>query len=146
MTQADAKRLLISLLPAGSEDLYALDNTDFIGGVLYSLAGVVKDYGTDRMEALVSELNPASIEENLSAWEQATGLSKTKVALYGTVEQRKQAVIAVLRMRGAFALSDIRAIIQPYFLYADPTQIEILESDRAAQRTQKKRRPAGAAP
>ncbi len=85
MTQADAKRLLISLLPSGSEDLYALDNTDFIGGVLYSLAGVVKDYGTDRMEALVSELNPASIEENLSAWEQATGLSKTKVALYGTV-------------------------------------------------------------
>jgi len=135
VTQADAKRLLISLLPAGSEDLYALDNTDFIGGVLYSLAGVVKDYGTDRMEALVSELNPASIEENLSAWEQATGLSKTKVALYGTVEQRKQAVIAVLRMRGAFALSDIRAILQPYFLYADPTQIEILESDRAAQRT-----------
>lgn len=135
MTQADAKRLLISLLPAGSEDLYALDNTDFIGGVLYSLAGVVKDYGTDRMEALVSELNPASIEENLSAWEQATGLSKTKVALYGTVEQRKQAVIAVLRMHGAFSLDDIRAILQPYFLYADPSQIDILEPSRSQQRT-----------
>ena len=79
MTQADAKRLLISLLPAGSEDLYALDNTDFIGGVLYSLAGVVKDYGTDRMEALVSELNPPASRKTSRRGSKRPGCRKPRL-------------------------------------------------------------------
>lgn len=135
MTQADVKRLLISLLPDGSADLYALENTDVLGGYVNSLAGALKDCGTDRLDTLLRELNPATIAENLPAWEAATGLSQTPAALYGTTTQRVNAVLAVLRMRGAFSLDDIRAIIQPYFLYADPTQIQIIESDRAAQRT-----------
>lgn len=135
MTQADAKRLLISLLPDGSEDLYALDNTDLIGGWINSLAGALKECGADRLDTLIRELNPATISENIEAWEAATGLSQTPIALYGSTEQRKNAVLAVLRMRGAFSLDDIRAILQPYFLYADPTQIEILEPNRTAQRT-----------
>jgi uncharacterized protein YmfQ (DUF2313 family) len=135
VTQADVKRLLISLLPDGSADLYALENTDVLGGYINSLAGALKDCGTDRLDTLLRELNPATIAENLPAWEAATGLSQTPAALYGTTTQRVNAVLAVLRMRGAFSLDDIRAIIQPYFLYVDPTQIQIIESDRAAQRT-----------
>lgn len=135
MTQAELKRLLISLLPEGSADLYALENTDIIGGQLNALAGTLKDTLADRFDAAVRNLNPATADENIPTWEAATGLSNSKTALYGTSAQRRNAYLAVLRMRGAFALSDIRAIIQPYFLYADPTQIEILESDRAAQRT-----------
>lgn len=135
MTQAELKRLLISLLPEGSADLYALENTDIIGGQLNALAGTLKDTLADRFDAAVRNLNPATADENIPTWEAATGLSNSKTALYGTSAQRRNAYLAVLRMRGAFALSDIRAILQPYFLYADPTQIEILESDRAAQRT-----------
>jgi uncharacterized protein YmfQ (DUF2313 family) len=135
VTQADVKRLLISLFPDGSADLYALDNTDLIGGWINSLAGALKDCGADRLEALIRELNPATISENIAAWEAATGLSQTPIALYGSTEQRKNAVLTVLRMRGSFSLDDMRAILQPYFLYADPTQIEILEPNRTAQRT-----------
>lgn len=135
MTQADVKRLLISLFPDGSADLYALDNTDLIGGWINSLAGALKDCGADRLDALIRELNPATISENIAAWEAATGLSQTPIALYGSTEQRKNAVLTVPRMRGSFSLDDIRAILQPYFSYADPTQIEILEPNRTAQRT-----------
>lgn len=42
MTQEEVKRLLISLLPEGSEDLYALGNGDVIGGILNSLGGSLK--------------------------------------------------------------------------------------------------------
>jgi hypothetical protein len=38
-------------------------------------------------------------------------------------------------MHGAFSLDDIRAILQPYFQYADPTQIEIVEPNHSAQKT-----------
>lgn len=135
MTQAELKRLLISLLPEGSADLYALENTDIIGGQLNALAGTLKDTLADRFDAAVRNLNPATADENIPTWEAATGLSNSKTALYGTSAQRRNAYLAVLRMRGAFALDDIRAILQPYFLYADASQIEILEADRGAQRT-----------
>jgi hypothetical protein len=135
VTQAELKRLLISLLPEGSADLYALENTDIIGGQLNALAGTLKDTLADRFDAAVRNLNPATADENIPTWEAATGLSNSKTALYGTSAQRRNAYLAVLRMRGAFALDDIRAILQPYFLYADASQIEILEADRGAQRT-----------
>lgn len=135
MTQDQIKQLLISLFPEGSADLYKTGNGDVIGGWLNSLAGSLKDVMADRFDAFVRNMNPATIDENIPDWEAATGLSNSKLATFGNDTQRRNAVLAVLRMRGAFALSDIRAIIQPYFLYADPTQIEILESDRAAQRT-----------
>lgn len=135
MTQAELKRLLISLLPEGSADLYALENTDIIGGQLNALAGTLKDMVADRFDAAVRNLNPATADENIPSWEAATGLSNSKTALYGTLAQRRNAYLAALRMRGAFSLDDIRAILQPYLLYADASQIEILEADRGAQRT-----------
>ena len=49
--------------------------------------------------------------------------------------QRVNAVIATLRISGSFSLDDIRAIVQPYFLYADPSQIVILENSRSGLKT-----------
>lgn len=132
----EVKRILISLLPPGSEQLYALENSDVIGGTLYGLAGALKDSITDRIEVLRSNCNPATLTlEGLPEWEAACGLTNTPITLYGTVAQRVNAVIATLRISGSFSLDDIRAIVQPYFLYADPSQIQILENDRAALRT-----------
>lgn len=127
-TRADIKALLISLLPAGSEQLYALENTDNIGGTLYALAGALKDTATDRVEALRREVNPATIVEKIPDWEQACGLSNTALAKFGTPLQRRNAVLSVLREHGSFNLDDIRAAVQPYFLYADPSQIQIVET------------------
>ncbi len=135
MTQEEVKRLLISLLPEGSEDLYALGNGDVIGGILNSLGGSLKDTITDRYDALVRNLNPSTMDEATPDWEAATGLSNAPIAIYGTANQRKQAVLAALRTRGAFSLDDIRAILQPYFLYVDSSQIPLIEPDRAALKT-----------
>lgn len=129
----ELKRLLISLLPPGSEQLYALENSDVIGGTLYGLAGAVKDSLTDRIEVLRKNINPSTLTlEGLPEWEAACGLTNTPITLYGTVAQRVNAVVATLRISGSFSLDDIRAIAQPYFLYADPSQIRILENNRAA--------------
>lgn len=135
-SRAEVKALLTSLLPAGSEQMYDLSESAYIGGTLSGLAGALKDTLTDRVAVLRDEVNPSTITELLPEWEQATGLAFTPIARFGTVEQRRNAVLAALRMNGgSFSLDDIRSIVQPYFLYADPSQIRILEPDRGAQRT-----------
>ena len=134
-TQAEIKQTLVDLLPPGSEDLYALGNQDGIGGTLNALAGTIKETLSDRIDQLRQEINPSTILELLPEWEQALGLSNTPIALYGTPTQRRNAVLARLRMSGSFSLDDIRAIIQPYFLYQDPTQIEIIEASRSGLET-----------
>lgn len=132
----EIKRLLVSLLPPGSESLYALENSDVIGGTLYGIAGALKDSLTDRIEVLRANANPSTLTlEGLPEWEAACGLTNTPVSLYGTTQQRVNAVIATLRISGSFSISDIQAIVQPYFLYSDPSQIQILENDRAGLRT-----------
>lgn len=130
----EAKALLISLLPPGSEQLYELANTAVIGGTLYGLAGALKDVLLDRVEQLHLELNPSTMVEKIPDWEAACGLTNTPIAKFGTLTQRRNAVIAVLRTSGSFSLDDIRAIVQPYFLYANPSQIQIVEPNRAALR------------
>ena len=135
-SRAEVKALLTSLLPAGSEQLYDLSESAYIGGTLSGLAGALKDTLTDRIAVLRNEVNPSTVAELLPEWEQATGLAYTPIALFGTIEQRRNAVLAALRMSGgSFSLDEIRSIVQPYFLYADPSQIAILEPDRGAQRT-----------
>lgn len=129
-SRSDVKTLLVSMFPVGSEQLYDFSNSAYIGGSTNALAGALKETLTDRIAALRRETNPATIEENLPEWEQACGLAYTPIALYGTTAQRQHAVLAVLRMSGSFSLDDIRAIIQPYFLYQDPSQIEIIETSR----------------
>ena len=131
-SRAELKQLLVDLLPPGSDQLYALGNADGIGGTLWGLAGALKETLADRIEQLRSEVNPSTILELIPDWEQALGISRTPIALYGTPEQRRNAVLGRLRMSGSFSLDDIRAIVQPYCLYADPTQIEILEASRSA--------------
>lgn len=131
----DVKALLVSLLPPGSGDLYALRNSDNIGGLFYAISRTLKAYGLDRLDQLRLELNPSTMVEKIPDWELACGLTNTPVAKFGTTAQRRNAVLAVLRAHASFSLDDIRAAVQPYFLYTDPTQIEIIETDRDDLRT-----------
>lgn len=135
-SRAEVKALLASLLPAGSEQLYDLSESAYIGGTLSGLAGALKDSLTDRIAVLRDEVNPATVAELLPELEAATGLTFTPIARFGSIEQRRNAVLASLRMNGgSFSLDDIRSIVQPYFLYQDPSQIRILEVDRGTQRS-----------
>ncbi len=45
--QKQISGMLQALMPPGSEQLYDYSDTAFIGGLFYSLAGWVKEYGTD---------------------------------------------------------------------------------------------------
>lgn len=133
MRQQEIRRLLISLLPAGSEDLYDLETSAYIGRLATALAGALKETVSDRLDQLRLEVNPSTVEESIPDWESAGGLAHTILATFGTDEQRRNAILSLLREHGSFSLDDIRAAVQPYFLYADPSQIEIVEPDRAAQ-------------
>lgn len=135
MTQAELKQLLVSLLPAGSEDLYDLDNSANLGRTLNALAGTLKEVVADRVDQLKLEVNPSTIVEDVPDWEDACGLSATDLARFGTLEQRRNAVLSVLREHGSFSIPDLQAGLAPYLLYTDPSAIEIIETDRAALRT-----------
>lgn len=134
ISRDEAKAILISLLPPGSDQLYDLANTAVIGGTLYGLAGALKDVLLDRVDQLKLELNPSTMVEKIPEWEAACGLTNTPIAKFGTIAQRRNAVLAVLRTSGSFSYDDIRAIVQPYLLYADPTQIQIVETSRSTLR------------
>lgn len=132
-SRQEVKALLTTLLPAGSEQLYDLSESAYIGGTISGLAGALKDTLTDRIAALRNEANPSTVAELLPEWEQACGLTYTPIARFGTLGQRRNAVLAALRMSGgSFSLDDIRSIVQPYFLYANPADIQILEVNRFA--------------
>lgn len=134
ISDAEAKKLLVSLLPAGAEDLYDLDDKALIGGTMLALGQTIKKVLLDRVENLRLELNPSTMTEKISDWEEACGLTNTPIARFGTIDQRRNAVIAILRTSGSFSYDDIRSIVQPYFLYQDPSQIQIVETNRSSLR------------
>lgn len=131
-SQADIKALLVGLLPAGSEQLYNLDNSAYIGGTLNALAAALKETETEAIDQARREVNPSTIAAKIPDWEQACGLSNTVLAHFGTRDQRRNAILSVLREHSSASLEDIRAAVQPYFLYQNPAQIEIIETPRSS--------------
>lgn len=134
LSRSDCKTILMSLYPPGYFDPggMASQNTDVFGGLLYALAGVLKTYGTDIIDNLRAEIVPGTSTDLLPVWEASLGLSQTPIAKFGTLLQRRNAVIGWLRQSGTFNLADIQAVVQPYFLYANASQIAIVETDRVA--------------
>jgi hypothetical protein len=133
---AESIRRIKELFPSGSQDLYDWDTTKaWFFGFFNGLGAIAKEAVIDPVEALPAELCPATTTNLATEWEDALGLANTKTAQSGTIEQKRAGILSFLRMSGTFALDDIRAIVQPYFLYADPSQIQIIETDRAALET-----------
>lgn len=136
MILSEAIRRVKELFPNGSQDLYDWDTTKaWFFGLFNGVGAIAKEAVIDPVENLPADLSPATTTNLASEWEDALGLANTKTARLGTIEERRSAYLSFLRMAGAFALDDVRAIVQPYFLYADPSQIQIVEADRAALET-----------
>jgi hypothetical protein len=133
VTAQEAKQLLINAFGPGLENLYDFDGDP--GRFLFALGAGIKRFGFDFVDLVEQELNPATINQKIPDWEQACGLASSQLALFGTTAQRRNQVIAKLREHGSFSLNDIRAALQPFFLYTDPTQIQILEPNRDLLRT-----------
>lgn len=135
MTSAEVKRLIQSCFPQGTEQYLDWDNSaSNVGQFFNALGGVLKTYGTDIIDVLRQEVNPITITQNIPLWESALGLSNTPLAKFGTTAQRRNQILSWLRQAGNNSLDDIRAVVQPYFLYDDPSEIVILESDRTSLR------------
>lgn len=134
LSVAEAKRLIQLCFPQGSEQLYAWDDPAANIGQFFNVLGQVwKTYGSDLVDALRREIYPITVEQNIPVWESALGLSNTPVAKFGTPAQRRSAILSWLRQRGTFCRADIQALVQPFFLYEDPSEIQILESSRLEQ-------------
>jgi len=136
LTVAEVKKLMQSCFPAGTEQYLDWDNpaanvSQFFTGA----AGVWKTYGTDIVDTLRLEISPLTCTENIPVWESALGLSNTPLAMFGTTEQRRNQILSWLRQAGNNSLDDIRAVVQPYFLYDDPNDIVILETNRTTLRS-----------
>lgn len=133
-TDKEAKEILIGGLPDGIEQFYDLERGD-ISKYFGAIGSALKKAGFDLLDTLRLEINPSTMLQKIPDWENALGLSATSTALFGTLVQRRNQVLGRLRENGGLTLADIRAAMQPYFLYQDPNQIQILEPNRAALKT-----------
>lgn len=122
---------LISLWPPGVNDLYDLDSPDSdVANYFSALAQVFCQFGTSFVDTLRSELNPATAVEKLPDWETAVGIMAGRRP-GATIAARQAAVISKLRESGSYSLADLRAILGPLLGYADPSQLAIIECQRA---------------
>lgn len=131
LAASDIAALLVQLLPPGVEAFYDLSPGGDPYKYLLSIAEVLKPHGFDLVDLLELEVNPASATEKVADWEGALGVTQTKIALYGNALQRRSQVLSRLREHGASALDAIRSVLGPLLGYADPSQLEIVETPRA---------------
>jgi uncharacterized protein YmfQ (DUF2313 family) len=100
----------------------------------YAIAASFKTAVTDRIDALRRERNPAQAVEKLEDFEVTLGLHFTQTAQFGTDAQRQGQLVGRFRESLPLTIAGIQTIMQPYLLYADPTQIQVIEPNRAAQK------------
>ena len=130
---AEAKKQLQACFPPGSESVYDWDNMAVdIGQHFQAMAAVIKEKMADLADTLRLELNPSTCTQKIPDWESALGLSNTPLAKFGTILQRRGQILSWLRQSGSFSLDDIRAVVQPFLGYANPAQIQIVETDQVA--------------
>lgn len=130
MTTTQARAFLLGLLPRGIDRVY-----DFSSGADFDklLTGAAEQFAlrvatpTDAVEA---DSNPVTLTSTgLAAWEAVLGINGAA----RSVAQRQAAIIARLReFGGASTLPAIKAILGPILGYANPSQLVIIETDRAA--------------
>lgn len=125
-------RLLLSFLPPGSERWMALDpdKGDAMGGLFLALAGAFKQYGTDVLDMLRTELDWNQMSARLPDWEAILSLAQSRAALYGTMAARRAQVISRRREFGLSTPANIQNALAPVAGYS-PT---VIEASRAAVR------------
>ncbi len=133
ITRQEVLSLFIQLWPPGR--LYDWYNpASYISRFFDGVAEALKTFGYDFLDRLRREINPATWVEKLPDWEHALDLADEATALEGTIAQRQAAVIAKLREFGAFTLDFTRATIGPLLGFANPSQLLVVETDRAKMR------------
>ena len=102
---------------------------------LFATAQALKFAVKDRIDRLRTERNPGTAVEKLEDYELALGLLYTNAAQFGTVEQRQGQITGRFRETGGLTKFSLQSVMQAYLKYADPSQIQVAEPDRAALTT-----------
>jgi hypothetical protein len=132
-TLAEVRALWIQVFPDG--DLYDWFNeASEIFKHLDAIAQVLKTWVYDLLEAFKEEIFPYTATQKVPDFETPLGLNSTITALSGTIEQRRNAIIAKFRESGGLTKRNIQSIVGPLLGYADPSQLEVLECDRSGLR------------
>ena len=140
MTPAEASAEVQRLFPPGViDDVLAPDEGAGNDGAavrhLTAGAQTVLDQAILPAEDLERDITPLTCGAfRMRQWEGALDVLRTKTANFGTLEHRRRAVIARLREYGPPTKEQIQAVLGPLLDYADPSQLVILECDRAALR------------
>lgn len=135
MEQDDIKNELIDSFPPGSRDFLDWQDADGPGPLADAIAGLLKDRGFDQVEQLRAEVNPATFVVLAGEWERSLKLIDTDAARTGDIERRRSQIFARLREFGATTVANIQSIVGPLLDYADPSQLVVLEVDRATLRS-----------
>ena len=135
--ECEVYEILISLLPPGCDHLYDFDpdSGDFYK-FFAAVAKLLKANGYDLLDALLTEINPATVVQMLPEWERCFGILPTAAQLAQTPPVDRQAtILSRWRESGSYSLPAIRAIIGVLLGYVDTTQLVIIESGRTTRRT-----------
>ncbi len=133
LSAIEIREELQSAFPPGVEQV--LDFSDIPGDLLQGAAETLEVSLIAAVDQLRIDVNPLTCTlEKLRDWERNLLLSETRTARLGSLNQRRAQVIAHLRLRGAMTLAKIRAVVAPCLDYPDPSQLVILETDRATLR------------
>lgn len=138
MSSEEIAASMIGALPPGVPELLAPDDKD--GGSvtrhLGAMAKTVQDTAIAAIEELERDITPLTCGSyRLREWEKALGLAYSRTARTGTLAARRAAVISRLREYGPPTKAMLQSVLAPLLDYSDPTQLVILECDRAALRT-----------
>lgn len=133
--EADAFEIILSLWPPGAwHELYDVDDPRADIRRFFGVLGqALSKYALVPERDLRVELMPSTSVAKLPDWERALGLPATRRPP-DTTAGRQAAVVSKWREQGSYSLPEIRAILGPLFGYADPTVLQIIETDRSALR------------
>jgi hypothetical protein len=130
----EVRRFLLNLLPPGAERLYSLVPGGDVFQLFDAFAATVKQFGFDLLDVLRAEITPAECIQRIPDWETALALASSQAALHGTTAQRRASILARLREVGGFTRALVRSVLAPLLGYADPSTVQLLNTNRAAMR------------
>lgn len=131
-TADELKAALVAGFPPDVERVVDFDSEDAgtVGAHLRAVAQTLT-HATAAVDTLATELNPLTTVQKLPEWERVFRLRGA-----GSTAQRQAALLSRLRELGTVTTKPaVQAIIAPILGYADPSQLVVMETDRAALRT-----------
>ena len=135
----EVKDILLSALPPKFRRVLGPGQQLYYEGIAEQLKLNVSDLS----DTLRLEVNPVTCTKKVPDWELALGLTQTPAATTGEILQRRAQILAKLRENSSLSIPDVQSVMQPFFLYTDPTQIEVIETDRSQLQTAHTYSPAG---